>query len=152
MTLFRHHRHLYRSLLNELSLLERGKSREIVRYERAHKRQLSRNAVPSGWGEVLQAMARAPVILVGDFHTLRQSQKSALKILRLMDHPMALALECVHQKHQAVLDDFVVGKMDLEELRARLDFDRFWPFPWANYCELFDACREGGVPLLALNI
>ncbi len=150
--LFRHQRHLYRSLLNELSLLERGKSREISRYEASYKRLLSRPAAPSDWTSLAKSIQRSRIVLIGDFHTLRQSQKAALKILERIEAPVALALECVHQKHQASLDSFIAGNLSLENLRSVLDFDFFWPFPWANYEELFSICLSKKIPILALNV
>src|SRR5262245_50016367 len=58
-----------------------GHSPALERYYREYLRDFRRYHAPSTYGELHQAMLEADVVLVGDYHTLRQSQQVALGLL-----------------------------------------------------------------------
>lgn len=142
---------LFRSLKNELRSLEQ--SRYVKAYEKSFLASLPRTLRPATKAELLKAARRARVVLVGDFHSFRQSQKGFLRLLRDCKPAHAvIALECVKQSQQASLDHYLAGHLTVEELREDLDFERAWPFPWPNYREILECARREGMGLLALNV
>jgi len=148
-------RRLYRSLQAELKFLAISSSPEIRAYEKSFQRSLPRKIIAASKATLLRAVASARLVLVGDFHSFRQSQKGFLRLLadaHLQSARLAVALECVPQIHQSALDNFSAGLITAEELRDEMNFDKEWPFPWPNYQEIFDYCRRHALPLIALNL
>jgi hypothetical protein len=143
---------LYRTLKSELAYLdEAGKA--IVAYERSFRLSLPKRVASSSKKELLRAISSAKVVLVGDFHSFRQSQKGFLRILAESGYENAgVALECIQQSMQPLLESYLAGNLTAEELREDLSFDREWPFPWPNYREILELCRRKNLPLFALNI
>lgn len=145
---------LFRSIQSELALIDRSSNREIAAYERAFNTGLPRRVQLSTKTELLKVIARARAVLVGDFHPFRQSQKGFLRLLRESTSrgKTAIGLECVQQGHQVAVDEYVTGLITLDELREKIEFERFWPFSWSNYREILEFARANKLRVLALNI
>ena len=65
---------------------------------------------------------------------------------------MALGLEQVQVQFQPILDAFSSGKISLEQMRQQVEWDRRWSWPFPNYEPVFQAARDCGVSLVALNV
>jgi hypothetical protein len=144
---------IFRSLKHELELIERNKSEDIRVYERAFRASLPSTAKSATKRELVLCAQRSQVILVGDFHPFRQSQKGFLRLLEDSWPPRAsVGLECVPIDRQASLESFYAGNITAEELREEIDFDREWPFSWESYKEILEYCRSHRIPLYALNL
>lgn len=50
------------------------------------------------------------------------------------------------------MNEYLSGLITLEELRDKIDFERFWPFSWENYREILQIAKRFRLPVLALNI
>lgn len=146
---------LYLAVKKELALYEKKKKKELVAYERAFRSALPRTVRASGKPQLLRAISRANVVLVGDFHPFRQSQKGFLRLVegaRERFPRVAVALECFQQAHQTAINEFLSGLITAEELRDKIDFERYWPFSWENYREIITFARQNRLSVLALNI
>jgi hypothetical protein len=131
-----------------------GHSPALARYYREYLRDLRRRHAPSNYGELHQAMLDSDIVLVGDYHTLRQSQELALRLLEraaLDPRPVCLALEMVRAEHQAPLDAFLGGELDEAAFLRAIDYRQTWNFEWGNYRPLFDAARRAGVRVVGVN-
>jgi hypothetical protein len=94
--------------------------------------------------------------LIGDFHTLRQSQREVLRILRevVERQPslrVGLAMECFRSADQKHLDDFCAQRIDADTLFIKTKFDQTWGFPHKNYQMLIDFAQSQGIPLIGIN-
>ena len=101
-----------------------------------------------------EASLRADVVFVGDYHALPSCQVFAADLLRRLardPRPVVLFLEMVFARHQKALDEFLAGRMDEEELRRRIHYDRDWGYPWEGYGRLLSAARECGVAVVAAD-
>jgi hypothetical protein len=107
----------------------------------------------SSKAELMAAIEGADLVYGGDFHALGQSQRTHLKILRVLsgERPVVLALECFGISAQKWLDAYLAGKIDLDELRQKARWGKTWGFPWENYRPLLELARRKGFRLLALN-
>ncbi len=146
---------LYLSIKAELALYEKAKNREIAAYEKTFRSHLPRKGASTNRKSLFQAAAGSTVALVGDFHPFRQSQKSYLRLAEecAKKNPrMVLALECLQQAHQLAVNEYLAGLVTLEELRDKIDFEKYWPFPWENYKEILQFAKLKRLPVLALNI
>ncbi len=152
--LLRLQRGVQRRLQAELRAYTGGNSPALERYYRDYLRDFRRQHTVSNYGDLHVAMLDADVILVGDYHTLRQSQETALRLLEraIVDpRPVALALEMVHTENQAVLDQFMSGALDETEFLAAIAYRDTWNFEWGNYRPLFEAARQAGVRVFGVN-
>lgn len=148
-------RRLYLSLKNEISLLEIGHGRDIRAYERSYRASLPQKIQASNRAQLQSAIHRSQVVLVGDFHPFRQSQKGFIRLLaskQKMGEKIAVALECIQHQKQAALDSYAAGHITIEELKEEIDYENEWPFPWQNYREILEFAKKNGMRLVALNI
>lgn len=152
----RSHRKLFLSLQKELRYLESAKASSIRAYERSFKRSLPSRVQVTSKGSLVTRAKTAAVILVGDFHPFRQSQKGFLRLLKEVRsrsaRPAAIALECIQQEYQTHIDYYLQGLITAEELREETAFEDHWPFPWENYRELLEYAKTEELPVLALNV
>jgi len=99
---------------------------------------------------------------LGEHHNSVADHQLQASILRLIvdtrdkesttRRPVALGLEQVQVQFQPVLDDFVAGKMTLQEMKKQTEWDRRWTWPFEAYQPVFEAAQELNVPLVALNV
>ena len=66
--------------------------------------------------------------------------------------PIAIGLEQVEVQFQPVLDEYCQGKLSVNELRAKVEWDKRWTWPFELYAPIFEKARSLGVQLLALNV
>jgi hypothetical protein len=99
-------------------------------------------------------MLESDLFFVGDYHTLRQSQQLACRLLERAardDRPLVLALEMVLREHQEHVDAYMRGEIDDRAFLQRVDYQRTWNFDWMNYKPLFESARKCGVRVVGVN-
>ncbi|HOU54878.1 MAG TPA: ChaN family lipoprotein [Myxococcota bacterium] len=140
--------------------------RELVAAPRRFSRQdLDRyeadllQSVPSHWEPSTPAALRAAirharVVLVGDYHTLRQSQRGFLRVVRaIRSRRLILGLEFVSARYQKAVDDYLQGRIDDEAFLRRSRYAQSWPSyqVWPNFRPIFDLARQRQAPVVALD-
>lgn len=131
-----------------------GHTPALERYYREYLRDVRRSKSRSSYGQLHDAMLQSDLTLIGDYHTLRQSQEVALRLLEraIADpRPVTLALEMVRAEHQSHLDAFVDGRIDESQFLQSIDYRRTWNFEWGNYRPLFEAARAAAIPVVGVN-
>jgi len=124
---------------------------------RAYKRKYNaefRHYHVSSKEELMEAVLAADIVFLGDYHTLRQSQQTLLKLLEealpnRLD--IVLALEMVQREDQAVLDEYMAGTISEDEFLKRIDYERTWGFPWNYYQPIFKAAKENCLRVVGIN-
>lgn len=104
--------------------------------------------------ELYENLSDYPVVYVGETHDNVHAHAVQLAILKAMYRrfpgQVAVGMEMLRRPYQAEVDSYLAGETgDREFLRA---WDESWglrAFPY--YRELLTACRERGIPVLALN-
>lgn len=104
-----------------------------------------------GLDEISRAWRKHPVVLLGDFHALRQSQKTHRRLLESLPDRYVLGLECLHAKHQKLLDAYMAGRLSEIKFLKQVGWRENWGFPWENYRLLLDWARSVEAPVVALN-
>jgi len=141
----------------EARLRERlaGEPPALARYRRAYERQF-----PDWTGRVLSPhrltarLREAGVVLVGDFHSLAQSQRTAMRLLRRLVRAGArpvLALETIPAENQTDLEDHLAGRLSEAAFLARMDYARRWGFAWGPTRVLLAYARRQDLPVVGLN-
>lgn len=107
--------------------------------------------------EVINKVQKSQIILAGDYHTLDQSQRSFVRILRYLfkDQPKAkvvIALETLQSRHQKHLDAYMAGEIDTEAFIKKIGFKKHWFFDlWSNYEIIFDFSKYHQIPVRAID-
>jgi hypothetical protein len=107
-------------------------------------------------GEEVQAALRgADVILVGDYHALPASQRSAASLLEHRalagDRPVVLGVETIFARDQHILDEWWRREIDESELRQRIRFDLDWGYDWAPFYDLLVSARDNAEAVYGLD-
>lgn len=83
---------------------------------------------------------------------IKEVHRERKKHRHLKDTPMAVGLEQVQSQFQPVLDDYINGKVSLNEMKNMVQWDRRWTWSFENYKEIFVVAKDLGIRLLALNV
>ena len=104
--------------------------------------------------DVRREVAKAGIVLVGDYHALPNSQRylaSLLRDLRRRHRPVVLGVETIFSRDQHILDEWFRGEIDEAELRQRIRFELDWGYDWAPFYELLSAARDHGASIYGLD-
>jgi len=131
--------------------------RYALRYDRALELRASRSR-RSQDEECVQAVLSSEVALCGDYHTLPEAQKAALRLWRRVvararaaGRPVVLALEMLRPEDDGRSAEFVHGTMDEATFKERVGYGRHWGFPWEPYRDLLRFARAEGLPVVGIN-
>jgi hypothetical protein len=126
----------------------------LERYYRDYLRDLRRFHSISTYGALYESVLASDIVLIGDYHTLRQSQEVAHRLLERViadPRPVCLALEMVLEEHQAHLDAYLAGALSETEFLAAIQYRRNWNFAWSHYKPLLETARRQGVRVVGIN-
>lgn len=105
--------------------------------------------------EVHAALRSADVVLVGDYHALPASQRSAASLLEHRalagDRPVVLGVETIFARDQHILDEWWRREIDEAELRQRIRFDLDWGYDWAPFYDLLVSARDNAEAVYGLD-
>ncbi len=103
--------------------------------------------------KILPDLKSVSVVLMGEVHSNRahhEAEQQLIQALHESGADIAVGLEMFPRTDQKVLDDWVKGDLDEEELKKV--FLRDWGFPWDLYRDIFLYARKQSLPLVALNV
>ena len=131
--------------------------KEFRRYERRYLQAVKSYRKIAYVPEVEDAMRRANIVLVGDYHTLDQSQRSFIRVLRsylkTQEKDVVVVLEAIQARHQGVLDRFLSGTLDDRDFLKKIGFKKHWFFDlWENYRVIFDFLKYHEIPVYGLDV
>ncbi|MCF8060008.1 MAG: ChaN family lipoprotein [Bacteriovoracaceae bacterium] len=89
------------------------------------------------------------VVIVGEQHTYQKNQFEMAKAIEINNGFDVLALEMFNFKSQQSVDDFIEGRISLEELEVV--FSRDWRYNLDGYLKMIVAAKEAGMKILALD-
>lgn len=103
---------------------------------------------------VLQELAQADVVYLGETHERSEDHKAQLEILQelhRLNPRLAIALEMFQRPYQEVLDQYLAGEISEAQLQEQSEYDERWGFPWEYYAPILRFAQENQIPVLALN-
>lgn len=148
------HQGIFRRNQQRINESVSGYTAAFRRYERTHAQGVKAFSREATLDEMERDIARAEVVYVGDYHTLAQSQRAFLRLLRRLDprRPVILALEFVQGRYQRALDNFMAGTTNESEfLRAIKHSDRGGFGAWSAFKPLFAHAREHGMRVIGID-
>ncbi len=130
-----------------------GYNPAIKIYEKEYLRYLKSYEEISNKAELIQKALTADLVYHGDYHTLKQSQHSVLRILREIKdkRDIILCLEMFHGRDQKYIDQFMVGELSEKMFLEKIDYAKKWPFDWGNWSPIISFCRENHISILGIN-
>ncbi len=143
--------HALASVEREIRAIDPAAGRKYLRDFRQAYRSYQKVLAPS---DVRHEIAKAGIVLIGDYHALPNSQRYLASLLRdpeLHHRPMVLGVETVFSRDQHILDEWFRGEIDEGELRQRIRFELDWGYDWAPFYELLSAARGRGAPIYGLD-
>jgi Haem-binding uptake, Tiki superfamily, ChaN len=94
---------------------------------------------------VAELVEQADVVLVGDYHALPNCQKFAAELIAQLgksgERPLVVGLETVFARDQHIVDEWLAGEIDEDELRERIRFDLDWGYSWEPFYGLLQSTR-----------
>jgi len=102
-----------------------------------------------------QAIRRADIVLLGDYHALPAAQRYAAAAVEQRalagDRPVVLGVETIFARDQHILDEWWRREIDENELRQRIRFDIDWGYDWAPFREVLATARDHAEALYGLD-
>ncbi|MBD3242926.1 MAG: hypothetical protein GF331_20205, partial [Chitinivibrionales bacterium] len=151
--LLRIQRQNYRRMLRRISD-ELAPQPALARYEREYRRGLRTYRSLSNTHELLRSIVTSDIVFHGDYHTLRQSQRAVLYVLRRVARKRrtVLCLEMFYSSDQALLDRYQAGALGEKRFLRAIDYVHTWAFKWHHWKPILSFCREQGIPVRGHNV
>jgi uncharacterized iron-regulated protein len=99
--------------------------------------------------------ANTPVVLLGESHTNADHhhwQLHTLAALHGRGGNIVIGFEAFPRRLQAVLDDWIAGKLTDEAFLKASEWRQVWGYDAALYMPLFQFARLNRIPMIALNV
>ncbi|MCB9645774.1 MAG: ChaN family lipoprotein [Deltaproteobacteria bacterium] len=133
-----------------------GYTEAFRRYERTYRRTVRTAAGPAPFEALIRATQEAQVVLVGDYHTLRQSQRAFFRLLRrqpVRDVDVVVALEMLPADRQADVERFLAGRIHEATFERRVKWRERWPFGSPTDFEpIFRLARTRGWRVMGVDL
>lgn len=103
---------------------------------------------------ILQALAKANVVYLGETHDSLEDHKAQLQILQALhqqNRKIAIAMEMFQRPYQNILDQYLAGKITEAQLVEQTEYEQRWGFPWEYYAPILRFAKLHQLPVLALN-
>ena len=150
------HESLYRRAHADANALGAGPTGKLLRYAQDFERSLPPSFSRSENAQLIETIMRRRIVLFGDFHTFKQTQRALLRLLRellaVTPRPkIVLALELLKNRYQKQLESYMAGETSEEEFLQAVNYSREWGFPWAHYKPLIELARDHMIPVVCVN-
>lgn len=107
--------------------------------------------------DIHKKIETSDIVLVGDYHTLDQSQRSFIRHIKSIlkkssAKNIIVALETIQHRHQKYLDEYTCENIDTEQFIRKIGFKKHWFFDlWPNYEIIFDFLKYHEIPIYAID-
>ncbi len=114
----------------------------------------ARKGKPIAFSRMIQEMAEASFIFIGESHdslTMHDNQLKIIEALWEKDKNIAIGLEMLPRETQPILNEWTQGLLTEEDFLRRVEWYVHWNMNFGFYKRIFDLAKEKGIPLYALN-
>lgn len=124
------------------------------KYEREYHQRVQKYERSATWAELLDRILLADVIYVGDYHTLRQAQRTVLRLLRHLPLELrpTLAVEFVEGRYQKYVDDFLLDKISTASFLKKIKHDPGGVFAWDHFRPMFEFAQNHRMPMVGIDL
>jgi len=126
---------------------------KIARYESEYHKSLKDYQEITDKQAVIEKIQSSHIVFHGDYHTLKHSQRSVLRLIRHAHEKrdLVVCLEMFHASDQKFIDAFMTGKLTEKKFLNEIDYLVKWPFPWKNFRPIVKYCRAHKIPIKGIN-
>jgi uncharacterized iron-regulated protein len=147
---------LYDKAVDKAKFFAAAGSPTILNYAEKYFSSLPTTFKKTSSDHLLQKIKQQKFVLYGDFHTLKQSQRGLLRLLKSFKdkypaQKIILALEMFRASDQKYLNRYVDGEISEQELLAACEYRKTWGFPWENYRMLIEFAIESNYKIMGIN-
>jgi len=103
----------------------------------------------------LPKVSNKRVLFVGEHHdnyAHHLNQKSIIQQLHRQGKKIAIGMEMFQRPFQAVLDDYIAGKIDEKTMLKKSEYFLRWGYDYRLYRPIMLYAKENHIPLIALNL
>jgi hypothetical protein len=129
-------------------------SGDLAEIESIYHKSTSLPFKPASFEDLIDSALNSNLVFIGDYHTLRESQKTPLRVAgRLLSRNRSLVFctEAFHIDDQPFIERWQKQEIDDSELLEKTDWNSKWGFPWRNFGMQMHYFRERDIPIIALN-
>ena len=125
----------------------------LEKYEKEYLRYLRTYAEISNKAELIKKVLSADVVFHGDYHSLKQSQHSVIRVLRAIKgkRDVIMCLEMFHAVDQKAVERFMSGDLPEKAFLEKIEYAKKWPFRWENWRPIIEFCRQNAIPVVGIN-
>ena len=125
----------------------------IAVYEKEYFEYLKDYQRISNKTELIKKVTGADLVYHGDYHTLRQSQRCVLRVLREIQgkREMILFLEMFYGEDQKAVDAYMAGRLSEDMFIRKINYRKKWPFSWKSWSQIIGFCRDHNIPIIGIN-
>jgi len=110
---------------------------------------------PLSLESIVPMLAEKRVVFVGETHDRYDHHLNQLAVIQALyarDPLLAIGLEFFQTSVQAVLDDYVAGKIDEQTFLEKTEYYDRWQYDYRLYRPIINFARDNQIPLVALNL
>lgn len=150
-------RSLYQKAYQDACAYAKGTSKVLLAYSSRFEENLPETFHDSSHDHVMSQILKSNVVLFGDFHTLKQSQRGLLRILRSLrnrkrkNKEIIIALEAFKAIDQKSIDLFLDRKIGESEFLKATNYKTDWGFPWSHYKIFLEFARDENIKVVGIN-
>ncbi|MFH1728528.1 MAG: ChaN family lipoprotein [Pseudomonadota bacterium] len=103
---------------------------------------------------LLNEILDSNIIYCGDYHTLKQSQRTILRLLREIypkNNNIIVGMEMFQISDQEYVDLYMEDKIDEANFLIKIDYWNTWGFNFPNFKPILEFCKANKLKVLALN-
>lgn len=150
---------IYKKLLRRINEYEK-KNEQLRKYEREYLKEISNFKSVTTKEELISEIIASDVVFIGDFHTLRQSQKIPERILSKVlvnnsyiqnKRGILLCMEAFLSEHQKYLNQYLNDTISDQEFLEKIDYEKTWGQNWLHYKRLIDFAKGNNIKVFGIN-
>ncbi len=116
---------------------------------------LHRTSRETGFGSMIDELAKADFVYVGEGHTTEAHHLAQLRIAEQLlgrGRLRAIGMEMFQRRFQPVLDEYTQGRIGEAEMLERTEYKKRWGYDYALYRPILEFARARRLPVIALNV
>jgi uncharacterized iron-regulated protein len=105
--------------------------------------------------DIIPELSDMRVVLVGETHDRYDHHLTQLEIVRnlhALNPRLVIGMEAFQQPFQDILDGYIEGELDEQDLLRGTEYYRRWKYDFRHYAPILAYAREHGLPVVALNL
>ncbi len=130
-------------------------TRGFNRYRDEYRLAVTGYTSESGFGALCDAIGRAQIAYIADYHTLALAQSTFVKLIGGIMHQVdniCLAMEFINKDYQDDLNRYLKRKIQEKTFLKRIQYSQQWPYDiWPNFRPIFKLAMDRGFPVIAID-